>query len=81
MGALELVGDKEYRKPFASAGMPGLFFERSCLAQGVILRALGDTIAVAPPLIAEGADLEAILAVLSRALDETHAHVSHVDPA
>jgi 4-aminobutyrate--pyruvate transaminase len=81
MGALELVGDKESKKPFASAGTPGLFFERSCLAQGVILRALGDTIAVAPPLIAEAGDLEAILAVLSRALDETQAYVSDLNPA
>jgi adenosylmethionine-8-amino-7-oxononanoate aminotransferase len=45
------------------------------------LRALGDTIAVAPPLIAEAADLEAILAVLSRALDETLDHAKYLSLA
>jgi 4-aminobutyrate--pyruvate transaminase len=81
MGALELVRDKESKKPFAPAGALGLFFERRCLAHGVILRALDDTIAVAPPLIADAADLEAILAVLSRALDETLDHARTLSPA
>jgi 4-aminobutyrate--pyruvate transaminase len=70
LGALELVRDKKSREPFAPAGTLGLAVELRCLAHGVILRALGDTIAIAPPLIAEAADLEAILAALSRTLDE-----------
>jgi 4-aminobutyrate--pyruvate transaminase len=81
IGALELVRDKASKKPFAPAGAFGLFFERSCLNQGVILRALGDTIAIAPPLIAQAADIEAILAVLSRALDETFEYAGHLTPA
>jgi 4-aminobutyrate--pyruvate transaminase len=81
IGALELVRDKRSKKPFSPAGAFGLFFERSCRAHGVILRALGDTIAVAPPLIAEAADIEAILAVLSRALDETLEYAGHLSPA
>jgi 4-aminobutyrate---pyruvate transaminase len=66
MGALELAGNKET----GVLGALGYLVERSCLKHGVMLRALGDTIAIAPPLITESADLEGILAVLSRALDE-----------
>ncbi|MGO8955538.1 MAG: aminotransferase [Rhodomicrobium sp.] len=71
IGALELVRDKESKQAFAPAAELGLFAERSCLSHGVILRALGDTIAVAPPLIADAAEIEEILAVLALALDET----------
>jgi 4-aminobutyrate--pyruvate transaminase len=74
VGALELVRDKERKEPFDPAGNIGLLAERACEARGVILRSLGDTIAVAPPLIAEAADLEAILATLALALDDTLNH-------
>ena len=37
----------------------------------MILRALGDTLAIAPPLVAGAPDLEAILETLALALDDT----------
>ncbi len=74
MGALELVKDKATKAPFSSAAAVGLFAERRCLSHGVIVRALGDAIAVAPPLIANASDIEAILAAITLALDETYAY-------
>jgi 4-aminobutyrate---pyruvate transaminase len=71
IGALELVRDKETKQPFAPVNNIGLFAERSCQSHGVILRALGDTVAIAPPLIADAAEIETILAKLGLALDET----------
>jgi 4-aminobutyrate---pyruvate transaminase len=71
IGALELVRDKETKQPFAPVNNIGLFAERSCQSHGVILRALGDTVAIAPPLIADAAEIETILAKLALALDET----------
>ena len=56
----------------------GEFAERRCLANGIIVRSLGDTIAIAPPLIASAADLEAIVAAIAKALDETHAYASQL---
>ncbi len=79
IGALELVRDKGAKEPFAPAANIGLFVERSCQSHGVILRALGDTIALAPPLIADAADIESILAKLELALDETYAYAKRND--
>ena len=74
MGALELVRDKASKRPFDPAAAIGLFAERRCLSHGVIVRSLGDTIAIAPPLIASATDIEAILAAIAQSLDETYAH-------
>jgi 4-aminobutyrate--pyruvate transaminase len=71
IGGLELVRDKKSKEPFAPASNIGYFTELSCRNRGVILRALGDTIAIAPPLISERAGIEAILAAVSQALDDT----------
>ena len=75
IGALELVADKEQRRSFPAAANIGLFIEQRCHAHGVILRALGDTLGVAPPLVATQSDITEILRVIGVALDETLAHV------
>ena len=75
IGALELVADQATGRSFAPAANVGLFVEQRCHAHGVILRALGDTLGVAPPLVATEADVAEILRVIGIALDETLAHV------
>jgi 4-aminobutyrate--pyruvate transaminase len=75
IGALELVADKATRRAFPSAASVGLFIELRCHEHGVILRALGDTLGVAPPLVATAEDIEEILRVIGVALDETLAWV------
>ena len=71
IGAVELVRNKDTKEAFDPAADIGLFVERRCLSHGVILRALGDTIAIAPPLIADDGAIETILEKLAVALDET----------
>jgi 4-aminobutyrate--pyruvate transaminase len=71
IGGLELVRDKERKAPFDPAANIGFFAERACESRGVILRALGDSLAIAPPLVAGAPDLEAILKTLALALDDT----------
>ena len=41
------------REPFAPELNLGLFIERRCQDRGAILRALGDTLTVAPPLVVD----------------------------
>ena len=72
---LELVRDKATRDPFASEQNIGLFIERRCQEHGVILRALGDTLTVAPPLIVDRETLAEVVRVVGVALDETLRHV------
>jgi 4-aminobutyrate---pyruvate transaminase len=74
MGGLELVKDKAAKTPFPPELNVGLYIERRCQEHGTILRALGDTLTAAPPLIIEPAKIEQILKIIGRALDETYAH-------
>lgn len=71
LGGWELVADKATKAPFPSPGMVGLMAERHCQTRGVILRALGDTLTTAPPLVATADDIARIIAVVGEALDAT----------
>ena len=66
VAGLELVRDKATREPFAPEHNIGLFIERRCQEHGVILRALGDTLTVAPPLIAERDTIDEMVRVVGR---------------
>jgi len=74
MGGLELVKDKAAKTPFPPELNVGLFIERRCQEHGAILRALGDTLTAAPPLVIEPPEIERILRIIGRALDETYDH-------
>ena len=79
MGGLELVKDKASKTPFAPELNVGLYIERRCQEHGAILRALGDTLTAAPPLIIEASQIEQILRIIGRALDETYDHARKQD--
>ncbi|MEM7098800.1 MAG: aminotransferase [Pseudomonadota bacterium] len=51
IGAVELVADKESNTPFAASDGKGAAVMQAALEAGLIVRALGDTIAFCPPLI------------------------------
>lgn len=75
MGGLELVADKKTRQPFdpadGVAAKTSAFLEK----RGAILRPLGDTIALCPPMIIREDELNALFDRLEMALDETEAVV------
>lgn len=71
LGGWELVKDKATKAAFPGAANAGMIIERRCQAHGVILRALGDTLSTAPPLISTASDIERIVEVVGLALDET----------
>jgi 4-aminobutyrate--pyruvate transaminase len=71
VAGLELVRDKKTKGSFDSKAGVGLHIERCCQEQGVILRALGDTLTVAPPLIISEDEIDEIVRVVGVALDET----------
>ncbi|AUG54975.1 aspartate aminotransferase family protein [Thalassospira marina] len=51
IGAFELVADKCAKTPFTPTGWAGKAVAELCLKEGVILRAMGDSVALCPPLI------------------------------
>jgi 4-aminobutyrate---pyruvate transaminase len=75
VGALELVQDKAAKQSFPPTDNLGLVVERLCQEEGVILRALGDALTVAPPLIVSEAEIQEILRVIGVALDRAWALV------
>jgi 4-aminobutyrate---pyruvate transaminase len=75
MAALEIVRDKKSKAPFPAAANIGLYLERRCQEHGAILRALGDALTLAPPLIISPAEVKELTGIVGVALDETLQHV------
>ena len=75
LGACELVADKRTREAFPIQRGVGAYCMERCLDHGLILRALGDTMAFCPPLIVTESDVDEILERFGRGLDETLAWV------
>jgi 4-aminobutyrate--pyruvate transaminase len=75
VGALELVDKSRGPKvPVDPRHNIGLHIERRAQAHGVILRSLGDSLTIAPPLTIEAPAIRTILDVVARSLDETESH-------
>jgi len=72
IGAIELVKDKAGKESFPPAAGLGAKAAAACQKHGVILRAMGDTLAFSPPLIISAAQIHDLLARVERALDDTH---------
>ena len=75
VGAIELVADKETKAPFdPAAGIGGFLISRGH-QHGIILRAMGDSIAFCPPLIITENEIDLMLDRFGRALADTLAMV------
>ncbi|MBX2833115.1 MAG: aspartate aminotransferase family protein [Rhodospirillales bacterium] len=73
IGAFELVADKCAKTPFEPYGAAGKAVAEACLKQGVILRALGDTVAFCPPLIITETQINDMFDKVEAALGEWEA--------
>ncbi len=73
IGGIELVADKWTKCPFAPAGAAGAMAARFCAEEGLIARALTDTLVLCPPLIIQGSEINELFDRLTRALDKTDA--------
>ncbi|MGE5337614.1 MAG: aminotransferase [Gemmatimonadota bacterium] len=75
IAAVELVKNKQTRESFAPAGgVAGYFAERAHL-HGLVLRPLGEAVALCPPLTIEPHEIDEMLARFTRALRDTEIHV------
>ena len=71
LGAIELVADKRTRRRFADLGRVGLICRDHFFREGFIMRAVFDTMVMAPPLIWTQAEFDEAEQVIGRALDLT----------
>jgi 4-aminobutyrate---pyruvate transaminase len=71
VGGVELVADKASRKPFDAKAAVGPQCAKLLEKRGAILRAIGDTIAICPPMVITEAELNELFDRLELALDDT----------
>lgn len=69
VGALELVADKATKRAFSPKQGVGAKVMSFAQAEGLIVRALGDSIALCPPLIITAEEIDEMFDRLTRALD------------
>lgn len=68
---LVLVKNKATRERFAAELSVGMVCRRHCFQNGLIMRAVGDRMIIAPPLVMTHAEIDELLRLISNALDLT----------
>jgi putrescine---pyruvate transaminase len=75
MGALQLVRDKASGALFDESLEVGMVCRGHCFANGLIMRAVGDRMIIAPPLVMTHAQIDEMAALIRKCLDLTLADV------
>ena len=75
LAALELVSEKTARTRFDANGSAGALCRDNSMAAGLVMRAVGDTMIVAPPLVATHAQIDELIDKVRAALDATAAEL------
>ena len=73
LGAVELVRDKDTKAAFDAKQAIGAKCMQLCQDRGLIVRAIGDSVAICPPFIVTPGDIDDIFDRLGDGLDERHA--------
>jgi putrescine aminotransferase len=71
LGAIELVQDKASRKRYPSEAGVGMICRGHCFSNGLIMRAVGDTMIIAPPLVISKAEIDELVEKARQCLDLT----------
>jgi putrescine aminotransferase len=72
LGALELVPAKPLRRFFPERGTVGTRCRDLSIANGLVMRAVWDTLIVAPPLVISTAEIDELIAKVVQTLDGLH---------
>ena len=72
VAALVLVKDKKKRTLFDDSANVGMICRTHCFNSGVIMRAVGDRMIIAPPLVMTTAEIDEMVKLIRLALDLTH---------
>ena len=73
VAGLILVRDKATLEPFPEDWGVGLLCRQHCFDTGVVMRAVGARMIIAPPLVMTRADIDVMIGLIRRALDATWA--------
>ncbi|MGA1457343.1 MAG: aspartate aminotransferase family protein [Arenicellales bacterium] len=73
LGALQLVADKASRTPFEANQNVGMTCRDIAAKNGLVMRAVGDSMIISPPLIMSTDQIDELVNLAHQALDETQA--------
>ncbi|MBK5928032.1 aspartate aminotransferase family protein [Rhodobaculum claviforme] len=76
IAAVELVGDPVTKAPHGKPGTLGAALQAAMQDEGILVRALGDTVAVCPPLITTETQADEIVDAFHRAIPRVAAHMA-----
>jgi putrescine---pyruvate transaminase len=71
VAGLVLAKNKVTREPFDGALEVGMICRRHCFESGVVMRAVGDRMIIAPPLVISRAEIDQMIGLIRRSLDLT----------
>ena len=69
LGAIELVRNKQTRERFPDKGSTGTLCRDLCVANGLVMRAVGDTLIMSPPLVISLAQIDELVDTAWKCLD------------
>jgi putrescine---pyruvate transaminase len=75
IGAIELVANKRTRRFFEKRGRIGLICRDHCIENGLIMRAVRDTLVFSPPLIISEPEIDLLVARAAKAIAQTYEKV------
>lgn len=71
LGAVEIVAEKGTNKRWGGAeGTAGPLVRDRCIANGLMVRAIRDSIVMCPPLVITTAEIDELVAIIRKSLDE-----------
>jgi len=71
LGALEIVADKDTRAQFEPSGTTGPLCRDIAADLGLVMRAVGDSMIISPPLIMSKEQIDELVELAGKALDKT----------
>ncbi len=75
LGAIELVKDKATRERFPDKGAAGTLCRDLCVSNGLVMRAVGDTMIMSPPLVISKAEIDEMVGKIWTVLDQAAAQL------
>ncbi|KAF1054350.1 MAG: Putrescine--pyruvate aminotransferase [Stenotrophomonas maltophilia] len=75
LGAVEFAADKATRTPFPAALKLGQWVQQQALERGLVVRAIGDLIAICPPLIIQRSEIDELFDILDAVLAAAPAYL------
>ena len=79
LGALELVKDKSKRERYPKVGKVGSLCRDMSIENGLVMRAVGDTMIISPPLVATSTHIDELIERAKKSLDAALERIPTLD--